>query len=356
MSAPDRTRTIQLSKRDLTSLVEDGIIDANQAERIWSRLWQRDETDPRPRFDLVHLLWYAGALIVMAAMGLFSAEAWSRYGGFTLAAITSAYAIVFAAAGSYLWHARRLRTPGGLLITVAVIMVPATIGAVQDALGWWTTGGTSYRYFFPWVRSSWFLMELGTLVAALVALRFFRFPFITMPLAAALWLLSIDLAPWLLGESWADGHRQKVLSLVVGLLILAAAWRVDIRSGGDFAFWLHLAGLLAAWGGLSWMESDSELGRGLYCLINVLLLFLSIFLVRRAYAVFGALGVSFYVVDLADRVFKDSLLFPLALSLVGIAVIVLGLLYFRRRQAIADGLRRALPPSLQALRPAHARE
>jgi hypothetical protein len=37
-------------------------------------------------------------------------------------------------------------------------------------------------------------------------------------------------------------------------------------------------------------------------------------------------------------------------------VIALGLLYFRKRQAIADAFRRALPPGLQALRPAHARE
>jgi hypothetical protein len=347
---------MRLSRTDLTSMVEDGIIDAGQADRIWSRLSHRDDAGQRPRFDLVHLLWYAGALIVMAAMGLFSVEAWSRYGGFTLAAITAFYAVACAAAGSHLWHARGLRTPGGLLITVAVVMVPVTIGAIQDALGWWTSGSAPYRHFLPWVRSSWLPMALGTILAASVALRFFRFPFLTIPLVAALWLLSIELAPWLLGEIWTGWRHQTILSLAVGLLILAAAWRIDIRSDGDFAFWLHLAGLLAAWGGLSLLESDSELGHGLYCLVNVLLLFLSIFLMRRAYAVFGALGLGFYLVDLASRVFKGSLLFPVALSLVGIAVIALGLLYFRKRQAIADAFRRALPPGLQALRPAHARE
>lgn len=345
-----------VSRSDLAAMVEAGIVDATQAERIWAHLDARDTEAARPRFDLTHLLWYAGALIVMAAMGLFSAEAWSRYGGFTLAAITASYAVIFAVAGSYSWHVRGLRTPGGLLIAVAVVMVPVTIAAIQDALGWWNSGSSAYRDFFPWARGSRFFMEIGTVAAAVIALRFFRFPFITMPLAVALWLLSIDLAPWLFGETWADWQRQKILSVVVGIVVLAVAWRIDVRARGDFAFWLHLFGLLAAWGALSWMESNSELGRILYCAVNVLLLFLSVFLMRRAYAVFGALGLAIYLGDLAYRVFKNSLLFPIALSLVGIAVIGLGLLYFRHRQAVAEALQRALPSGLQALRPAHARE
>jgi hypothetical protein len=40
----------------------------------------------------------------------------------------------------------------------------------------------------------------------------------------------------------------------------------------------------------------------------------------RTYAVFGAIGISIYLGYLADVVFKDSLLFPFALSPIGIAV------------------------------------
>jgi hypothetical protein len=177
-----------------------------------------------------------------------------------------------------------------------------------------------------------------------------------MPLALALWLLSLDLAPWLFGEEWASMHHQKILSIAFGVVMIAVAWRIDMSSHGDFAFWLHLFGLLSAWIALTWMESDSQLGRILYCAANVLVLLLSVFLMRRVYAVFGAIGVAIYLSDLAYSVFRGSLLFPVALSLVGIAVIGLGLLYFRHRQAIAQGLNRALPTGLQALRPAHARE
>jgi hypothetical protein len=54
-----------------------------------------------------------------------------------------------------------------------------------------------------------------------------------------------------------------------------------------------------------------------------------------AYAVFGAFGITLYLGHLADVVFKDSLLFPFALSMIGIAVIAVGLLYYRRQQAVA---------------------
>ena len=76
---------------------------------------------------------------------------------------------------------------------------------------------------------------------------------------------------------------------------------------------------------------------------------------RRIYAVFGTLGIAFYLGYLADKVFKDSLLFPFALSLIGVAVIALGLLYHRKQDAIAAWMAAHLPPALAQLRPPHTR-
>ena len=58
--------------------------------------------------------------------------------------------------------------------------------------------------------------------------------------------------------------------------------------------------------------------------MNVALLFVSVFLGRRVYAVFGVIGIAFYLGNLANQVFRDSLLFPFALSLIGVAVIAVG--------------------------------
>ena len=99
----------------------------------------------RIRFDLVHLLWYAGALIVIGAMGLFSTLAFEQMGGRALAATALVYAALFMAAGHYLWHGKGLRTPGGLSIAAAVAMAPLAVYGIQDALGLWGAGGDPGR-------------------------------------------------------------------------------------------------------------------------------------------------------------------------------------------------------------------
>jgi hypothetical protein len=79
------------------------------------------------------------------------------------------------------------------------------------------------------------------------------------------------------------------------------------------------------------MESDSEPRKVVYLLINVGLVLASVALERRAFLVFGALGVMGYLGHLAYTVFRDSALFPFALSAIGIAIIALGV--HLRRQA-----------------------
>jgi hypothetical protein len=127
-------------------------------------------------------------------------------------------------------------------------------------------------------------------------------------------------------------------------------------AAGDFPFWLHLCGVVTFWGTLSLHDSDSEAAKALYCLLNAGLLFLAVFLMRRVYSVFGALGIAGYLGHLADDVFADSLLFPIALSGIGLLVIGAGILYFRRRNDIAAWMNSSLPAGAQKLRPVHARE
>ena len=90
-------------------------------------------------------------------------------------------------------------------------------------------------------------------------------------------------------------------------------------------------------------------------MLNIGLIGLAVFLSRRVYAVFGAMGVASYLGYLAYRVFKDSLLFPFALTLVGVAVVGAGILYQRHSGRIAAALECALPLGLRSLRPPHAR-
>ncbi len=338
---------MRFSDHDLRAASAAGVLDAPQLARLMDFLQARGTAQSTgSKFDVVHLLWYAGALIVIGAMGLFSTLAFARMGGTALTLTAVVYAIAFAAAGHHLWTNKNLRVPGGLLIAIAVTMAPLAVYGIQDALGMWGEFGRpgTLRQFYLWIKGSWLFMELAAIAAALAALRFYRFPFIVSIIALALWFMSMDLAPWIDNMAYATFETRRQLSVAFGLAVLAVAWIVDRRQrDGDFAFWLHLFGLMAFWGGISMSHSGSELAKALYCAMNVGLLLMALFLSRRAYAVFGVLGIAGYLGDLADRVFKDSLLFPFALSLIGVGVIAAGLAYHRHEAAITAFLDARLP-------------
>jgi hypothetical protein len=344
------------SKTDLQAASDAGIISSGQLETLLTFLQARGPASPlSPKFDVVHMLWYAGALIVIAAMGLFSTLAFSQMGGNALAATALIYAALFGWAGHYLWTVKNLRTPGGLLIAVAVSMAPLAVYGIQDSLGLWSRFGKpgTTRDFYIWVRGSWIFMEIATLAAAALALRFYRFPFIVFLAAFALWFLSMDIVPWITGSKLRDFETARIVSIWFGLAILGLAVVVNSRQRtGDFAFWLYLFGVLTFWGGISATSGGTALQKATYCAMNVGFLFLAVFLGRRVFAVFGTIGIAIYLGDLAEKAFKDSMLFPFALSLIGVAIIAFGLYYHRHQAAIGTWIDARMPEALKRLRPA----
>ena len=179
----------------------------------------------------------------------------------------------------------------------------------------------------------------------------YRLPFLVMPVAVTLWYMSMDLAPFLFGGADPDWELRKFVSLWFGLLMILLAFWVDIRSrhDQDYAFWLYLFGVIAFWGGLSLMKSDSELSKFLYFCINLLMIVIGAVLSRRVFAVFGGLGCAGYLGYLAYDVFEDSLLFPFVLTLIGLGVIYLGILWQRHEAQISARLRDWLPTALREL-------
>jgi hypothetical protein len=355
-----------LDRQRLEAAAEAGIITRDQAMRLATFLAQEPaaapvelSTDQPTRFDVSHLLWYAGALIVIGAMTIFSAIAYRQAGPQALIWTALAYAIAFVIMGRHFWNRPGLRTPGGLLIACAVAMAPLAIYGLQGTLGVWPDIGNNhadYPTFTAWLNASWVFMSLGAIFAGVVALAFFPFPFITVILAVAAWLLAVDLVPWFLPAHSGDTDLQA--SICFGIAAIILAWLLDLRRwrDGDFPFWIHIVGIVALWGGITAQDSSSEIAKAIYAVFNIGLLVLAVYLMRRVYAAFGALGLSLYLGHLAADVFEDSLLFPLALSAIGLAVIGIGIWYFRRRDAITRWISRSIPSALQGLRPVHARE
>ncbi|NVN87898.1 MAG: hypothetical protein HXX15_17610 [Rhodopseudomonas sp.] len=347
------------SNEDLRAAAEAGVISSDQLQALQSFLATRQRPDQPAgsAFDIVHLLWYAGALVVISAMGLFSTLAFSAMGGGALTATAVIYAVLFGWAGHYLWHAKKLRTPGGLLIAIAVSMAPLAVYGIQDAFGLWSQFGKpgTVHDFYVWIKGSWIFMEFATIAAALVALRFYRFPFIVLLMAVSLWFMSMDIVPWITGTKLGDWETSRRVSVWFGLGILVAAVVVNFgQRRGDFAFWLYLFGVLTFWGGITASSNGTAFDKALYCAMNVGFLLLSVALGRRVFAVFGTIGIAIYLGDLAAKLFKDSLLFPFALSLIGVGIIALGLYVHRHQRAIEAWVESWLPAPLKRLRSGNA--
>jgi hypothetical protein len=341
---------MNVSKDDLTWAASEGVISPQQGEALWRALERRQGAGPK--FDLPHVAYYFGALIVIGAMGWFMNLGWERFGGGGIFLISAVYALCFVLAGRTLWYKEKLQVPGGLLFTMAVCMTPLAIYGLERLTGIWPQADPGvYRGYHIWVKGSWFLMEVGTILAGVVALRFIRFPFLTAPIAFSLWYMSMDLTPLLFGQTDFTWNQRLWVSLWFGLAVLLVSYIIDRRTEEDYALWGYLFGMLAFWGGLSLMESGSEFRRLLYCLINIGLILLSVLLDRRVFIVFGSLGVFGYLSHLAYRVFKDSLLFPFVLSILGILLIYLGIKYQRNREAIDRFILALVPEELRQLLP-----
>lgn len=353
---------MEVDRKDLKAAVDRGIVEQAQADGLWTFLSERHQD--RPGFSFTHILYYLGGMMAIGAMTLFMTLGWERFGGGGLFAIALAYAAAGIALLHHFLYRKQLRIPAGIMAAFVVVLTPLAVYGIQVEIGYWS-GEHEFRAFHTHVDWAWLFMELATLAVAAIMLWRYRLPFSVMPLAVVLWYLSMDLAPMLFGLSgnlhdhqlWqAYWDYRKWVSLWFGLAMLLFALFVDLRTRHgrqDFAFWLYLFGLLAFWGGLTLMDSDSEISKFIYFCINLLLVAAGAVLARRVFVVFGSLGAAGYLGHLAREVFEDSLAFPFILTLIGLAVIWLGVIWQRHEAEITRHFRQLLPSDLRKLLESH---
>jgi hypothetical protein len=347
---PLPTTAMQIQRAALDDAATRGLIDPKQCDALWAFLLERDTHTAS--FRPAHILYYLGGLLAIGAMTLFMTLGWESFGGGGLFVI----AVVYGAAAIALTNVllkRQLRIPAGLVAAVAVALVPMAVYGAQQALGLWPDGDMAYRDYHTRIDWRWLLMEFATLAAGAIALWRYRLPFLVMPVAVTLWYMGMDLVPFLLGADNAGffSVERKWISVIFGLAMTTLAFWVDLRTrrSDDYAFWLYLFGVLTFWGGLTALDSNNEFGRFAYALINVSLIVVGAALSRRVFAVFGGLGLALYLGHLSHTLFKDSLLFPVALTVLGGVVIAAGIAWQRHETTIGMRLRRMLPQAVADL-------
>lgn len=341
---------MKIEKSDIIHAAQKVGIPLSQIEQLWSTLSEKPQQESI-RFDLSKLLYYLGALIILVSMGWFLGNARTYFGDGGILAISLSYLLIFLGIGHYLWQKTGYKVPGGLFITLAVCLIPIVVYSTQRWTGLWGTEPPGeYKNFFEWIRGGWFSMEIATLIGGLIALYFYRFPFLTAPIYFTLWFMSMDIAPLLIDTSskWDD---RLWISMIFGLGMLIIAYIADLICEEDYAFWGYLFGAFAFWIGLTMLDSNSELQRFIYCLINIGLIFLSVFLQRYIFLIVGVIGFITYLSSVFFRYFADTAWFPIALSLLGLLVIAVGLYVHKNREKINSWMMGLLPESARGWMP-----
>jgi hypothetical protein len=292
------------------------------------------------------LLYYLGGFLAIGAMTRFMTLGWEAFGGWGILFIS----LLYMAAGLLLvqqFANKGLVIPAGICGTFVVVVTPLAVYGLQVSLGIWPDESV-YRDYHTLIRWHWIYMELATLAVGSILLWRYRYPFMVMPVAVTLWYLSLDVADMWFG-AWAEWPLRGLISLWFGLLMVLLGIWIDLKkqSSADFAFWLYLFGVFAFWGGLTSQHSDAQFDKFIYCLINLFMMVFGVLLARRVFVVFGALGVTIYLGNLAYGVFRESWLFPVMLTLIGLAVIYCGVIWQKHEARFTAILQSRLPLAWQ---------
>jgi len=353
---------LKVERDHLTQAADAGLLTRAQEEPLWDFLRQRAGALPAgrdngPRFTFTNVLYYLGGMLAIGAMSVFMTLGWESFGGWGIFFIALLYiGIAFALAGRF--ERQGVVIPMGIMAALIVALVPLATWGLQHALGFWADGvhAQNYREFHIFIDWRWTTLEFATLFAGALMLYRYKAPFLLMPVAVALWYMSMDLVLLLLPPDvrpWSDSEWQlrKWFSVCFGLIMVLIAFWVDLRSRftRDYGFWLYLFGLLTFWGGLTSLGSGQLAGKLVYLAISLGLILTGAVLVRRTFTVFGAIGVANVLGDLSWHMFRNSWLFPLALTLIGLAIIYAGIWWSRNEGRLAVRLRSSLPADLREL-------
>lgn len=335
---------MKITRKNLDDAVDENIITADQAAKLHGYLASLPGVGPT--FDFTNVLYYLGGLIAIGAMTLFMNLGWESFGGWGIFFISLAYAGVgLKLAG--IFEAKGLPIPAGICATFTVALTPLAVYGLQQALGLWPDESV-YREYHKYIKWHWLYMELATLIVGLIVAWRYKYPFLVMPIAATLWYMSMDVAVMIMGDSY-DFEFRALVSMYFGILMVLIAFWADIRSRRriDYGFWLYIFGVMAFWGGMTAQESDSEFAKFIYLCVNLLMIATGVVLVRRVFVIFGAIGSCLYLGYLAWEVFEDSWLFPITLTVIGLFIIYLGVVWQKNEKALTEKARSLLPTKMK---------
>ena len=343
---------MNFSEKDLILAQQKGIINAETFEELIKLFNENNNqenfsetTKTKKKFTLENFLYYFGAILIICTMGWYLGNIWDSFGHGGLLVLCILYFLLFTVIGNFLWKKNKT-TPGGLLYTCAVSVVPLAVWSFQSLVGIMPKNMDDYTDFHRFIRAGWIFMELATIAVGILFLKYRKFPFLTLPICYATWYLAMDIVPICLGNihdapTWG---MRNFATFVFALILLGSALHLDKKFKEDFSGWLYIFGSTMLWGViLSIMGQfrwDNEPVYFLFALFCLAYMIISILVQRKVFMVWGAIGIIGYLGHLAYDIFENSPIFPLVIIALGLAIIFSGIYYTKNCDKIEKTLRK----------------
>ena len=284
-------------------------------------------------------LYYIGALLIISAMTWLMADSWGRFGARGISFISAMYFVVFLIAGYFVFFKKKLEIAGGLLLTIPIAVTPLLAFSILEILGVWNQGG------------QWRILYISTILVALPILIKTKFPFHVFPISVALLFLSMDIVEGIGRTHSLTWEKQALIIRIFGFCMIAVGYLADIKFKKDYSFWLYLFGSMTLLVGLSEFSNRNVFGFILLGAVSVLMILFSLFINRNVILVFGSIGLVQLLSRLSWSFFRHSILFPLALTAIGVLLILAGIFFQRNRTRIDENIIKRLPKFILDLRP-----
>lgn len=318
--------------KDLEEWAEKGLITPEQLSRIRQHVETAEPLkeqaqaapEPRKRLNLISIAYYFGGFMILLAYTIFMGLEWESLGLTSQLAVSFCTIVVLWAIG-YVLQRKDFRIAGGLLIFVGTGIAPLFVYTVQRALGIWPDDSRyAYKDFYQIVAQTWILLEIVSITVAAIVIWRVRFPLISLLISFWTWFLSMDLIHWMAqSDYWTWSETEQIVGALMGAGMLILGFFLQRKTKQDYSFWLYLFGHIILFTHFSALALEKEGLLGIiYFVVYLSFVVASVWLQRRVFLVFGALGSYAYLSYLAFRVFEGALGFAFALAGIGLIIVL----------------------------------
>ena len=333
VTAMSETERIVLTAQEMREWVDLELVTAEQHGRLVEHLRGNgsfvSHTSVWQRLDIATIAYYFGGFIILLAYTIFMGIQWENLGAPAQTMVTVATIAVLGGLGAYL-RERELSLAGNLLIFAATGLTPLLIYCVQQLFGLWPDPSVPYQNYYHWVSPLWISMEVISIVVTVFVWYLSRFPLHTLLISFWTWFLSMDFVRWVgdaSGRPWST--EEQAISTLIGIALILIGIALQKRAWERDSFWFYLFGHILVLCHLAALTLDQG-GWLSLIFIAVYLLFVvgSVWLQRRVFLVFGAIGIYGYVCYFAFTLL-GVLGFTFGLALVGLLIIFSAVWYQR---------------------------